>query len=303
MSSEQTTPGTMGRAHALVAAMRPHQWTKNLLVLAALLFARKFLSTPHVVRGLVAFALFCAASSACYLFNDVCDAERDRSHPLKRHRPVASGALPAKVALLASAVLAIAAVVCGFALRVRFGQVVVIYLALQLAYSLVLKHEVIIDVLCISGSFVLRAYGGAAAIKVPISTWLMLCTGLLALFLALAKRRHELLQVNEATAHRRSLAQYSAQMLDQMIGVVTASTLVVYALYTMWPQTIAKFGSDKLKYTIPFVLYGIFRYLYLVYSKNEGGNPSRQLLTDVPLLIDVFLYGVACACIIAYGAH
>ena len=288
---------------ALLAAMRPHQWTKNLLVLAALLFARKFLSTPHLVRGLVAFALFCAASSACYLFNDVCDAERDRSHPIKRRRPVASGALPARVALLAAAVLAAAAIVCGFVLRARFGQVVAIYLALQLAYSLVLKHEVIIDVLCISASFVLRAYGGAAAIKVPISTWLMLCAGLLALFLALAKRRHELLQTDDAVNHRRSLAKYSPQMLDQMIAVVTASTLVVYALYTMWPQTIAKFGTDKLKYTIPFVLYGIFRYLYLVYSKDEGGSPSRHLLTDVPLLIDVFLYGVACAAIVTYCSH
>jgi len=140
MSNHGMALPSKGLARALLAAIRPHQWTKNLLVLAALLFAQKFLSTPHVVRGLVAFALFCAASSACYLFNDVCDAERDRCHPLKRHRPVASGALPAKVALLASAVLAIAAIACGFALRVRFGQVVVIYLALQLAYSLVLKH-------------------------------------------------------------------------------------------------------------------------------------------------------------------
>ena len=194
--------------------------------------------------------------------------------------------------------LASAGVAGGLALGGRFGLAVILYLALQLAYSFVLKHEAILDVLAIAAGFCLRAYAGAAAIRVPISNWLMICTGLLALFLALAKRRHELLQVEGAANHRRSLAGYSERMLDQMIAVVTASTVVAYSLYTMWPDTVRKFGSDRLKYTIPFVLYGVFRYLYLVYSRQEGGNPTHHLLTDKPLLIGVFLYAAVSAWIV-----
>lgn len=286
---------------ALAAAVRPHQWTKNLLVFAALLFARKFLgpgAERFILLSVAAFALFCAASSASYLLNDVCDAERDRAHPLKRLRPVASGALPARVALLAAGALAGGAVGGGFALGVPLGLTVVAYLALQVAYSLALKHVVILDVLCIAASFVLRAGAGALAIGVEFSHWLLICAALLALFLALAKRRHELVEVANASNHRLSLADYSPQMLDQMIAVVTASTLMAYALYTIDRETVAKFGTDNLKYTLPFVLYGIFRYLYLVYSKREGGSPARHLLTDRPLLLTVFLYAVASAWII-----
>ena len=284
----------------LLVAMRPHQWPKNLLVFAALLFAQRLGSAVDIVRSAVAFALFCAASSACYLFNDVCDAEQDRLHALKRRRPVASGALPVPVALACAAGLGVVAVGGGLAASLPVGGVVAAYLALQLTYSLVLKHVVIVDVLCIAASFVLRAAAGAVVLEVEFSSWLMICTALLALFLATAKRRHELLLVDNATHHRRSLADYSPQMLDQMIAVVTASTLVVYCLYTMWPATIEKFGSDNLKYTIPFVLYGIFRYLYLVYSKKGGGSPSRHLLTDGPLLLDILLYALASAWIVMH---
>ncbi len=283
----------------LLVAMRPHQWTKNLLVLAAMVFAQRFGDAGAVARAAAAFVLFCAASSATYLFNDVCDAESDRQHPLKRRRPVASGALPARVALLASVVLGALAVGGGLALRLPLGGVVAAYLVLQLSYSLFLKHVVIVDVLCIAASFVLRAGAGAAALDVEFSSWLMICTALLALFLALAKRRHELLLTGDPHNHRRSLADYSPQMLDQMIAVVTASTLVAYCIYTVWPETVAKFGSDGLKYTIPFVLYGIFRYLYIVYSKEGGGSPSRHLLTDRPLLVAIFLYAVVSACIVS----
>jgi len=279
--------------------MRPHQWTKNLLVFAALVFAQRLGHPGDIVRAAAAFLLFCAASSATYLFNDVCDAESDREHPIKRRRPIASGALPARTALLAATALGLTAVVGGLALRLPMAGVVAAYLALQLGYSLFLKHVVIVDVLCIALSFVLRAGAGAAALDVEFSSWLMICTALLALFLALAKRRHELLLTDDPHNHRRSLAEYSPQMLDQMIAVVTASTLVVYCLYTMAAETVAKFGTDNLKYTIPFVLYGIFRYLYIVYSKEGGGSPSRHLLTDRPLLVNMFLYAAVSACIVS----
>lgn len=299
MASPDATSGGMGTARALLAAVRPHQWTKNLLVFAALVFAVKIGDPAAVLLAVGAFACFCAASSASYLFNDVIDVEADRNHPAKCRRPVARGALPVRAALLWSALLAVGAVGAAAALRPAFGAVVGGYLVLQLVYTAALKHEVILDVLCIAASFLLRAYGGGVVIAVPISTWLMVCTGLLALFLALAKRRHELLQVEDAANHRRSLAEYSPQMLDQMIAVVTSSTLVAYALYTMWPETVQKFGTDKLALTIPFVLYGVFRYLYLVYSKDGGGSPSRHLLTDKPLLIDIVLYAAVTVCIIS----
>jgi 4-hydroxybenzoate polyprenyltransferase len=302
MSSPEAAASGGGRMAALLTTVRPHQWTKNLLVFAALIFAQRMFDLPSALLSVAAFAAFCAASSASYLLNDVLDAESDRRHPLKRLRPVASGALPVRTALAASAVLAVAAVGAGLALRPLFGALIGAYLVLQVVYSTVLKHEVILDVLCIAASFLLRAYAGGVVICVDISSWLLVCTGLLALFLALAKRRHELLLVEDAANHRRSLAEYSPQMLDQMIAVVTASTLMAYTLYTLWPETVQKFGTHKLSFTIPFVLYGIFRYLYLVYSKEEGGSPSRHLLTDKPLLLDIVLYTLACVWIITrYG--
>jgi 4-hydroxybenzoate polyprenyltransferase len=299
MSTDGVLARRRGLIPALVVGMRPHQWTKNLAVFAALVFAQKLGDPYAVLRASLAFLFFCGASSACYLFNDVVDAERDRSHPTKCRRPVASGELPAQAALLASAVLAGIAIAGGVGLRLRFGGIVAVYLVLQLGYSLLLKHVVILDVLCIAASFVLRADAGAVVLRVPFSSWLMFCAGLLALFLALAKRRHEIVQVEDAVNHRRSLADYTPQMLDQMISVVTASTLVTYCIYTVWPTTVEKFGTDGLKYTIPFVLYGVFRYLYLVYSKDGGGSPSRHLLTDKPLLLDIFLYAVVSAWIVS----
>lgn len=283
----------------LARAMRPHQWTKNLLVFAALVFAQRLGYVADVAAAAVAFLLLCAASSAAYLFNDVCDAEADRQHPLKCGRPVASGALPVPAALVAALALGVVAVGGALAVRLPLGGVVAGYLALQLGYSLVLKHVVIVDVLCIAVSFVLRAAAGAVALEVKFSSWLFMSTALLALFLVLAKRRHELLLVDNAQTYRRSLADYSPQMLDQMISVVTAATLVVYCIYTVSEETVAKFGSDGLKYTIPFVLYGIFRYLYIVYSQRGGGSPSRHLLTDRPLLVAIFLYAVASAVIVS----
>ena len=222
------------------------------------------------------------------------DREADRRHPLKKHRPVASGALSPQKAGTAAVVLAGVALAGAFRLDWEFGLVSVAYVALQTAYSGPLKHIVIIDVLAIAIGFVLRAVAGAVVIDVPISHWLLVVTILLALFLALSKRRHELvLLADTATEHRPILGEYSPYLLDQMIGVVTASTLVAYIFYSVSPETVEKFGTDLLGLTVPFPLYGIFRYLYLVHRREGGGSPTQMLLTDRPLLVCVALWAVA----------
>ena len=296
-------PGALSLPVALLRSCRPEQWTKNLLVLAALVFARKFLEPAAVLKSILAFAVFCAASSAVYLLNDVRDAEADRQHPLKRFRPVASGELSPASALITAALLAILALFGGLLLQPMFGAVVTAYLVLQAAYSLGLKHLVVLDVMSVAAGFLLRAIGGAVVIEVEVSDWLAICAGLLALFLALAKRRHELVALENAGDHRRSLEHYSAGMLDQMIAAVTGATLLAYSLYTMAPRTLRELGTDNLKFTIPIVAYGLFRYLYLVYTKKEGGSPERHLVADKPLLTAVVLYGIACGYILVFHAR
>ena len=288
--------GASGRSTAalLFLSLRPEQWTKNLFVLAGVLFGHRLLDAASVVQALEAFAIFCALSGAVYLFNDVIDREADRVHPLKSARPVASGALSPRVAIIVAAFLGVAAVQWAVVLRPALGGVASAYLVLLLLYSIALKHIVIVDVLTIAAGFVLRAVAGAIAVDVPISQWLLVCTTLLALFLALSKRRHELtLLVDGATEHRRSLQEYSPYLLDQMVGVVTASTLVAYTIYATSSETAERLGTDRLGLTIPFVLYGIFRYLYLVHQKRGGGSPAALLLADRPLLACVALWGAS----------
>lgn len=278
---------------AALASLRPKQWVKNLFVFAGVIFSQQ-LFTPLIWPALGAFALFCALSGAMYLLNDVADAEKDRLHPTKRHRPVAAGALPRGGALAVGAGLLGASLAGAFALSWRFGLVAAGYGALLTAYSVRLKHLVILDVLTVAVGFVLRAVAGAVAVDVEISGWLLICTVLIALFLALGKRRHEYLTLHgEAAAHRPILAEYSEGFLDQMIAVVTASTVTAYALYTMSPETVAKFHTRLLPLTLPFVLYGIFRYLYLLYRRQLGGNPSDLLLTDRALLVNTVLWMLA----------
>ncbi|MBI2529126.1 MAG: decaprenyl-phosphate phosphoribosyltransferase [Candidatus Rokubacteria bacterium] len=278
---------------ATVASLRPKQWVKNLFVFAGVIFSQQ-LFTPLIWPALAAFVLFCALSGAMYLLNDVADAEKDRLHPVKRHRPVAVGALPRGGALVFGAGLLGASLAGAFALSWRFGLVAAGYGALLTAYSLWLKHLVILDVLTVAVGFVLRAVAGAVAVEVEISGWLLICTVLIALFLALGKRRHEYLTLHgEAAAHRPILAEYSEGFLDQMIAVVTASTVTAYALYTMSPETVAKFHTRLLPLTLPFVLYGIFRYLYLLYRRQLGGNPSDLLLNDRALLVNTALWMLA----------
>ncbi len=286
---------------SLLRSIRPHQWTKNLVIFAALLFGQQLLNPASLSASVGAFAVFCGLSGVVYLVNDVMDRDADRLHPKKRFRPVASGALPVPTALLSAGVLAAVALAGAVVLGREFTLVAVTYLALLTLYSGPLKHMVILDVLTIAFGFVLRAAAGAVAIHVPISHWLLVCTILLALFLALAKRRQELVVLADgASGHRAILREYSPALLDQMISVVTASTLMAYALYTVSPETIAKVGTDRLLFTLPFPLYGIFRYLYLVHQRQGGGSPAEMLLQDRPLLLCAALWVLAVAAII-YG--
>jgi 4-hydroxybenzoate polyprenyltransferase len=283
----------------LLLSLRPGQWTKNLLVFAGLLFGRRLFEPGPAAMAAEAFAIFCALSGAVYLLNDVADREADRQHPLKRQRPIASGAVSVPLALASAAVLAAGGLGLAFRVNLPFGATAVAYVALQAAYSKLLKNIVILDVLTIAIGFVLRAVAGALAVDVEISHWLFVCTILLALFIALAKRRHELvLLADGAVSHRRILGEYSPYLLDQMIGVVTASTLISYIFYTISPETSQKFDTAWLGLTIPFPLYGIFRYLYLVHRREGGGSPADLLLTDRPLLACVALWALAVAIII-----
>jgi 4-hydroxybenzoate polyprenyltransferase len=284
---------------AILASLRPHQWTKNLLVFAPLALSKHLFEPDPVLRSLLAFALFCGLSGAVYLLNDVADVERDRLHPRKRLRPIASGALAARSALLLALALALGCLGLGLLLGRPFVLCAAAYLALNLLYSIRLKEVVIVDAIAVSLGFVLRAVAGALAIAVEFSDWLLICTILLALFLSFCKRRQELTSLTgSASEHRKSLSEYSPYLLDQMISVVTASCLMAYASYTMAAETVAKFQTDRLPWTIPFVLYGIFRYLYLVHQKDQGGSPTDILLTDRPLLLDVALWALAIVLIV-----
>ncbi len=291
----------MAFARDIIATMRPRQWTKNLLVFAAILFAGKA-SDPEALRYVVlAFVAFCILSAAVYLLNDSLDAESDARHPDKRHRPIAAGRIPAHEGILLAVVCALLGLVIAHFATPIFGFFItaVLYLALTTAYTLWLKHIVILDVLAVSLGYVLRAVAGAEAIGVAISPWLVICTLLLTLFISLAKRRCELILLEDgATEHRPILQHYSPQLLDQMIAVVTASTLVTYCLYTVDDRTIQVVGTQNLVYTVPLVIYGIFRYLYLMHEKKLGGQPDQLVLTDTPLLLTILIYAATVAVIL-----
>jgi 4-hydroxybenzoate polyprenyltransferase len=286
-------------AFQLLLSLRPAQWTKNLFVLAPLIFAERLTDSRAALLASAAFAIFCVLSGVVYLINDVVDRSSDAEHPIKAQRPIASGALDVRTALAAAVALGGPAIGLGWWLDSTFGLVATAYVGLLALYSGPLKHIVIIDVLTIAVGFVLRVLAGAVVIDVPVSHWLLVCMILLALFLALSKRRHELvLLADGATDHRPILQEYSPYLLDQMIGVVTASTLMAYVLYATSAETAEKFGTSLLGLTIPFPLYGIFRYLYLVHQKEGGGSPSELLVTDRPLLLCVALWGLTVAVII-----
>jgi 4-hydroxybenzoate polyprenyltransferase len=280
-------------------SLRPDQWTKNLIVFAAIIFARRLFDPAALALASAAFLIFCALSGAVYLINDVSDREADRLHPVKARRPIASGALSPTSALIWAVVLSAAALAAAFALKPLFALVAAVYLTLFVLYSRWLKHVVVLDVMSIAIGFVLRAVAGAVIIDVRISDWLLVCTMLGALFLGLAKRRHEItLLAESARGHRKILEEYDPYLLDQMIGVVAAATMVAYIIYCASPETHAYFGTDLLVLTTPFPVYGLFRYLYLVHRKQGGGSPSDMLLQDRPLFACVALWGIAVVMII-----
>lgn len=276
---------------ALFVSLRPKQWPKNLLVFAGLVFSLNLFNLTDFLRSLGGFVAFCLLSGAVYIVNDLADAERDRLHPLKRLRPIASGRLKPGAARVGAVVAAIAALAGGFALDWRFGVVGLAYFLLEVAYSFRLKHVVVLDVMTVSAGFALRAVAGTVLVHVTLSSWLFVCTILFALFISLAKRRHELVTLLDGGAgHRAVLENYSEPLLDQMMAVATSATVIAYCLYTIAPETVAKFGTHSLMLTVPFVLYAVYRYLYLVYRREMGGAPEQALLGDWPLLVDVLLW-------------
>ncbi len=294
MSNHAAKPA--GGAGAFIEALRPAQWTKNAVVLAPFFFAWGD-RTQQVSAGLfgpaaLAATLFCVVSSAIYLLNDVRDVAQDRLHPVKRLRPIAASRLSPAAAMAGFAVLLAAGLAGALALSHPFAAVVAGYALLQILYSVCLKRVALLDVFVISAGFVLRAMAGGAAIGVALSPWLLLCAMLLALFLALCKRRHEKRFVADASEHRPSLGGYDARLLDQLIGIAAAVTIVSYAMYTLSHDTVLKFGSSSLGFTIPFVMFGMFRYLDLVYRHEKGGHPEQVLLTDVPTLVNLALYAL-----------
>jgi len=280
----------------LLYTTRPKQWTKNGLVFLGFIFTLNEYWTPFsptmyrmLATTLVAFVLFCMLSSAVYLINDLVDVEQDRNHPTKRYRPLASGRLSPRVAAGTAVVLVAVALPAAFYINLPFGLVALGYFLLMLLYSFVLKNLVLVDVLTIAIGFVLRAVAGAEAISVAISPWLVVCTLLGALFLGFAKRRHELILLNDqATNHRQILSEYSPALLDQIIIITVATTIMAYSLYTFTAEKLPK--NHAMMLTIPCVLYGAFRYLYLVHLRNEGGSPEEILLKDVPLLLDIGIW-------------
>lgn len=284
---------------AILASMRPQQWIKNLFIFAALVFSGHLFNGPDFFRTLFGFSLFSLAASGIYLFNDITDIGRDRLHPVKSRRPLPSGRLPVSSAWASSAFLLAGGLAGSYLLEPGFFTLLSTYAGLNVLYSLYLKHVVILDVMTIAAGFVLRVLGGAVIIGVPTSEWLIICTVLLSLFLGFSKRRHELTVLETAADHHRSVLQhYSPYFLDQMIGIVTASTVMSYVLYTISDDTVQKFGTKDLIYTVPFVLYGIFRYLYLVHKLEKGGDPTRLALTDRPLLLNTILWICAASYII-----
>ena len=280
-------------------SLRPNQWTKNAVLLAALFFASGDRSQHQQIlaglqRVLPAVLIFCLISSGIYVLNDILDIESDRRHPRKRFRPIAAGRVSVTTAMRLGLGLLLGGAMLAWMLSWQFAVVAGSYIALQTAYSLFLKHVPLVDVLLIAAGFVIRAIAGAVALNVSISPWLLLCAFLLALFLALCKRRHEKVQMAGAMGDTRpSLEDYDERLLDQLISIVAGATIVCYAIYTLSPQTIDKFGTARLGFTIPFVVFGIFRYLDLVYRHEKGDRPEKILLTDLPILVNLALYGLS----------
>ncbi len=287
--------------HALAKSLRPHQWVKNALVFGGLVFSQRLFDLYSVLLSVQAFLLFCFAASSVYLLNDLNDLDEDRRHPKKKLRPLAAGLIQPSIVAITMGLLAIGSLVGAFLLNAAFGSILALYLVMNVGYSLKLKHVAILDVMIIALGFVLRAVAGAAAIQVTASPWMVLCTLTLALLVGFGKRRNELVVLKEdAASHRACLEGYTVHFLDLMMTISAGAAVVTYALYTMAEETAVRFGSHGLVLTTPFVIYGIFRYLYLIHITSEGGDPSKLFVSDKPTLINGFLWlTVSAVCV--YG--
>jgi 4-hydroxybenzoate polyprenyltransferase len=300
LASEDTAARRGSALWALVEALRPQQWVKNGFIFAALIFSQSLLDWHRTRRALLASAVFCLVSSAVYVLNDMMDAPADRQHPLKKLRPIAAGRVSAESAAVVGAALGVAGLLAAWKLDSGFLAIVAAYAALNVLYSTFLKRVFLLDVFIVAAGFLLRVIAGGLVIRVAISPWLIVCTTLLALFIALSKRRHELVMLGRrASDHRTILADYSPYYLDQLISIVTASTVISYALYTLSPDVQSKFPGKRLELTIPIVLFGIFRYLHLIHHRDQGGNPTLSLFTD-PVLLFVVLLWVGSVVLIIY---
>jgi 4-hydroxybenzoate polyprenyltransferase len=291
----------------LVREMRPRQWSKNLILFAGLIFSKNLLNGPMAVRAVIGFGVFCLLSGMVYTINDLLDIREDRLHETKRRRPLASGALSPRLAILWLVLVAVVAIGAAALVGRRFLLISVGFLAFNLAYSLYLKNVVIVDVVSISISFIIRAIAGVVALNsigggISISPWLLVVTFFLSLFLGLCKRRHEYTTMHEAAQHRSTLAAYSLDLLNQLINLAATATLLAYSIYTIWPDTVHHFGTDGLMYTIPIVVVGITRYMFLVYRRNLGGDPSEVLLTERSLWGTVGAWFL-CVALVIYGAR
>ncbi|HTL46807.1 MAG TPA: decaprenyl-phosphate phosphoribosyltransferase [Verrucomicrobiae bacterium] len=292
----------MSRLRDYLLAFRPQQWIKNFFIFLPLVFGKALLEAGVVAKTALGFLIFCAVCSAVYMGNDLLDLERDKLHPSKRLRPIASGkVLPGEARVMAAAVLA-AAAPAAWLLNPRFFAVVLIYVIFNLVYSALIKHWVILDVFCLAGFFLLRIFMGSILSGVALSPWIIMMTALLALFLGFNKRRQEIKWLKgDAQEHRAVLSRYNIYFIDQMIGVITASIVIAYSLYAMDARTVAAFGTKHLLATVPFVYYGIFRYLYLIHVRSSEGDPTRIVLSDFPTQINIFLWLASSIAVIYYG--
>jgi 4-hydroxybenzoate polyprenyltransferase len=285
----------------VLKAVRPKQWSKNIIVFAGLVFAEDIVKIEKITLSLFAFAIFCMISSGGYLINDVIDRKKDALHPQKRFRPIAAGRIKPNLAIGLAVVLVLASLWFAFQLNFIFANLILFYFLMTLGYSLFLKNVMIVDVLVIATGFMIRAIGGTVIISEQLSSWLIICTTFLALFLAINKRKAEVVMLGDkATKTRKTLRKYNSNLLDQMINTVTSACLISYALYTLDTETVYKFGTRNLIFTLPFVIYGLFRYLYIVHHKKIGESPEIAIFSDIPIIICVLLYGLTIAVIIYF---
>ncbi len=288
---------------AWIETFRPSQWLKNVFVVVPLLFTPDQWTTPHVIQVATAFIIFCLASGAAYIWNDWCDRDIDRLHPKKSQRPLPSGRLSPRTALAVAGVLAVVAVASAWAMSASLGWLMAVYLLIQACYSVWIKHVVILDVMTLASGFVLRVLAGGFAVGIEPSNWLLVTTSLLALFLGFSKRRQEIRHLGvTSSSHRSVLAEYNITFIDQMNAVLTASCILCYALYTIAPETVALYGTERLLLTLPFVVYGLLRYLYLIHVRELGDNPTEVILSDMALQVCIVLWVLTFLWIIRFGS-